>query len=135
MCNPIKAGGSESMYRKKALENRYRVEVHVHNPICQCQLIEKKIRPIASIVWVQGRVEKKRQKGVRKMKKYFCFVLNKYQSVTHVSISIFHGLYKNIVLRYVALVTKKVMGYFRFFFQRPDFFSDLYKTLCIKKSL
>ena len=43
--------------------------------------LKKKIRPIASIVWVQGRVEKKRQKGVRKMKKYFCFVLKKYQSV------------------------------------------------------
>ena len=44
--NPIKAGGSESMYslggyfappssRKNALENRYRVEMHVHSPIFQ----------------------------------------------------------------------------------------------------
>ena len=51
--NPIKAGGSESMYSlggrlaplpplKKALEKRYRVEMHVH-AIFQGQLIEKKL--------------------------------------------------------------------------------------------
>ena len=45
--NPIKAGGSESMYSlKKALENRYKAEMHVHSPIYQGQLIEKKIRSI-----------------------------------------------------------------------------------------
>ena len=57
--NPIKAGGSESMYSLGALENRYRVEMHVHSPICQCQLIEEKIRPLTSIVWALGWVEKK----------------------------------------------------------------------------
>ena len=33
--NPIKAGGSESMYslEKKALENRHRIEMHVNSPI------------------------------------------------------------------------------------------------------
>ena len=41
------------------------------------------------------------------MKKIF-FVLNKYQSVTHVSMCIFQGLFKNIVFRCVALVTKKL---------------------------
>ena len=57
--NPIKAGGSESMYSlKKALENRYKAEMHVHSPIYQGQLIEKKIRSITYIVWVLGRVEK-----------------------------------------------------------------------------
>ena len=51
--NPIKVGGSEYMYswvgipapRKNVLENRnrYRVEIHVHNPIVQGQLIKKKL--------------------------------------------------------------------------------------------
>jgi len=95
--------------------------------------LKKKIRPIASIVWVQGRVEKKRQKGVRKMKKYFCFVLNKYQSVTHVSISIFHGLYKNIVLRYVALVTKKLWAILDFFSKDRTFFPTCTKRYALKK--
>ena len=45
---------------------------------------------------------------------FFC--LNKYQSVTHVSTSIFEVLFKNIDFRSVALVIKKVMGYFRFLF-------------------
>ena len=67
--NPIKAGESESMYSlgggclappwKKALENRYGVEMHVHSPICHGQLKENKIRPITLIVWVLWRVEKK----------------------------------------------------------------------------
>ena len=39
--NPIKAGGSESMYSlDKGLENRYRVEMHVHSQIFQGQLID-----------------------------------------------------------------------------------------------
>ena len=38
--NPIKAGESESMY---SLESMYRVEMHVHSPIFQGQLIEKKL--------------------------------------------------------------------------------------------
>ena len=45
------------------------------------------------------------------MKKYF-FVLNKYQSVTHVSTCIFQGLFKNRVFRSVALVTQKSYGLF-----------------------
>ena len=42
--NPIKAGGSESMYSlgKKALENSYSGEMHVYSPVFQGQLIEKK---------------------------------------------------------------------------------------------
>ena len=43
------------------------------------------------------------------------FLLNKYQSETHIPTCIFQGLFKNTVFRSVALVTKKVMGYFRFF--------------------
>ena len=49
----MKVGGSEYMYswvgipapRKNVLENRnrYRVEMHVHNPIVQGQLIKKKL--------------------------------------------------------------------------------------------
>ena len=58
-------------------------------------------------------------------KKIFFFVLNKYQSVTHVSNSIFIGLFKNVVFKSVALVTKKVVVYFRFCFHRPDYFFAL----------
>ena len=72
--------------------------MHVHSPIFRGQLKEKKIRPITSIVWVLERMEKNY--------KNIFFVLNKYQSVTHVSTCIFTGLFKNIVFRCVALVTK-----------------------------
>ena len=50
----------------------------------------------------------------------------------HVSACIFQGLFKNIVFGYVALVTKKLMGYLRFFSQ-TGLFSALYSTLQIKK--
>ena len=50
------------------------------------------------------------------------FLLNKYQNVPHVSTCIFQGLFKNIDFRSVALVTKNVMGYFRFFFTDQTFF-------------
>ena len=49
LVNPIKAGWSESMNSlggapplEKALENSYRVEMHVHSLIFQDQLKEKK---------------------------------------------------------------------------------------------
>ena len=90
--------------------------MHVHSPICQCQLIEEKIRPLTSIVWALGWVEKK---GQIKENQIFCF----FQSdVTHVSISIFKVISKiKLICRFSH---KKVIGYFRFFFlQRPDFFS------------
>ena len=45
-----------------------------------------------------GRVEKTPEKGQKNEKKNL--VLNKYQSVTHVSISIFQGLFKIIVFRF-----------------------------------
>jgi len=73
-------------------------------------------------VWVLGRVEKMPKKGSKKRKKNIFFVLNKYQSVTHVSTCIFIGLFKNIVFRSVALYTKKAIGYFRFFSQTGLFF-------------
>ena len=47
---------------EKALENRYRVEMHDHSPIVQGQHIEKN-RPITFIVWVLGKVEKYAKKG------------------------------------------------------------------------
>ena len=68
------------------------------------------------------------------MKKKIFFVLNKYQSVTHVSTLIFQGLSKNMVFRSAALVIKKDMVYFRIF-QRPDFFRPVPNPICIKKSL
>ena len=45
----------------------------------------------------------------------------------HVSISIFQGLLKNIILGSVAFV----MGYFRFFFTQTGFFTTFYVTLSI----
>ena len=58
------------------------------------QVKEKKIRPITLIVWVLGRVENMQIKGSKKGKKKLVFVLNKYQSVTHVSTCIFQELSK-----------------------------------------
>ena len=48
---------------EKALENRYKVEMHVHSPICLRQLIEKKIRSITFVVWALGKVEKNAEKS------------------------------------------------------------------------
>jgi len=100
--------------------------MHVHSPICQRQLIEKKIWPIYLIVWVLGRV-KKALKGVRKMKKiFFCFKqISKCNTCFYIHFS--RAFQKN---RYVALVTKKLWAILDFF---TDFFSALYQTLCIKK--
>ena len=72
-----------------------------------------KIRPIALIVWVLGRV--KRWLKIRK--KNIFFVLNKYQNVTHVSTCIFQ-----VVFRSVALVTKKLWAILDLFFHKPDIF-------------
>ena len=44
--------------QKKALEFRYRAEMHVHSLIFQGLPIDKKNRPITSIVLVLGRVDK-----------------------------------------------------------------------------
>ena len=67
---------------------------------------------------------KKTPKRVRKMKK------------KHVSISIFQGLFINLVFRSVALVTKKLCGILDFFFQRPDFFfPTCTKRYALKKVL
>ena len=69
-----------------------------------------------------GRVEKTPKKGQKIKKNIFVFVLNKYESVTHVSLSIFQWLFRNIVFRYVALVTKQLWAILDFFFHKPDFF-------------
>ena len=42
--------------------------MHVHSPIVQGQLIEKKIRSITFIVWVLVRVEKNAKKGKKNVK-------------------------------------------------------------------
>ena len=47
--------------------------MHVHNPVFQGQLIEKKIRLITFIVWVLGRVEKNAKKGQKNVKNVFLF--------------------------------------------------------------
>jgi len=71
---------------------------------------------------VLGRVEKTPKKGQKIKKNIFVFVLNKYESVTHVSLSIFQGLFRNKVFRYVALVTKQLWAISDFFSKKPDFF-------------
>ena len=63
-----------------------------------------------------GRGEKNSEKGLKKGEK------NKYQSVTHVSSCILQGLFKNIVLRSVALVTKKLWAILEFFFTDCTYF-------------
>jgi len=56
-------------------------------------------------------------------------VLNKYQSVTHVSTLIF------LIIKFLDfwLSSQKVLGYFIFFFTMIELFTALYPTLCIKK--
>ena len=56
-----------------------------------------------------------------KKKKYF-YVLNRYESVTHVSISIFQGLFRNIVLGSAVLVTEKLWAIIDFFSKDRTFF-------------
>ena len=63
-----------------------------------------------------GRVE-----NVKKEKKTHFFVLNKSQSVTRASTSIFQRLIKNIVFRSTALVTKKLWVILVFFSQTRYF--------------
>ena len=60
--------------------------------------------------------KKSAKKGSEKLKNMY-FVLNKYQSVTHVSTSFFHGLFKNIVCRSLPFVTKKLWAILDFFSQ------------------
>ena len=66
------------------------------------------------------------KKGSKSEKEFF--VLNKYQSVTHVSTWIFQGLFISIVFKSVALLTKKLWAISDFFFHRPDFCYALYPT-------
>jgi len=76
---------------------------------------------------------KKCLKKVKKIKKKkTIFVLNKYQTVTHVSTCIFQGLFKNIVFRSVALVTKKLWA-IKFFFSQTGICFLSVPTLEIKK--
>ena len=52
-------------------ENKCRVEMHVHSPIFQGQLIEKITRSITFIVWVLRRIEKNAKKGKKNCKNIF----------------------------------------------------------------
>jgi len=70
------------------------------------------------------------KKGSKNEKKIF-FDLNKYQSVKHVSTCIFQGLFKNIVFRSIALVTKKLWAILDFF-SKTGLFSALYLINLIK---
>ena len=64
-------GGRLATPLGKALENRYRVEMHVHSPIFKGQLIVKQLKSITFIVWVLGRVEKMPKKGQKNEEKKF----------------------------------------------------------------
>jgi len=46
---------------------------------------------------------------------------------------IFRGFFKNIVFKSVNLITKKVMGYFRFFSHRSDFLLYSFLPYALKK--
>ena len=54
--------------------------------------------------------------------------------MTHVSTSIFQGLFKNIVFRSVALVLKKLWAILDFFLHTPDFLLPMYFKLLFIKS-
>ena len=60
-------------------------------------------------------------KKAQKKEKNIFLVLNKYQSVTHVSTFIFKGLFKDIVFISVALVTKKLWAILDFIIDRIFF--------------
>jgi len=47
----------------------------------------------------------------------------------------FQGLFKNIVFRYIALVTKKLWAILEFFFHRPDFFPPCTLPYKLKKNI
>ena len=65
-------------------------------------------------------------------KNFLFFVLNKYQSVTHVSRCIFQGLFKNIVFRSVAFVTKKLWAILDVFLTQTLFYFLLVYPMHIK---
>ena len=66
----------------------------------------------------EGGLKKMSKKGQKNETKIF-FVLAKYQSMTHVSTSIFEGLFKNNVFR--SVVTKKIWAILDFFFKDRTF--------------
>ena len=104
---------------QKFLRMETLVEIHVHIPIFQGQLIEKKTRSITFIVWVLGRVEKKAKKGKKNVKNIFF-------GLKHVFTSIFQGLFKNKVFRSV-FSHKKSYGILEIFLH--TLFTALYSTL------
>ena len=74
------------------------------------------------------------KKDKKDEKKIFFFVVNKYQSMTHVYKYIFQGLFKNIVFRSVALVTKNVWAILDIFFTDLTFFRPInYYSLKVTK--
>ena len=72
-------------------------------------------------------------KKVQKNKKNIFFVLNKYQSVTHVSTSIFQGLFRKIFSRSVALVTNKLWAIIDFF-SKTGLFAPCTQPYALKKT-
>ena len=86
----------------------------------KASLLKKKIRPITLIVLALGKVEKRQQqKKGNKMYFLFCFLK---QISWHVSTFIFQGLFKNIIFRSVALVTKNLWAILVFFYTDRTFF-------------
>ena len=84
--------------------------MHAHSPTFQGQLIEKNIRPLtlaARKFW------KKCQKKGRNVNNIF-FVFDKYYDVTHVSTSIFQGLFTTL---YSTLCIQKTNSFYKKFFK------------------
>ena len=112
--------------------NRHRVEMHVHSPIFQGQLI-KKNRSITSIVWVPEKFEKMPKKGQKNEKKNI-FFKNKYRISkcdTYSYINLTRAFQKPI-FSICSFSHKKLLASLDFF-HRLDFFSlcSPYPTLCI----
>ena len=111
--------------------------MHVHCSLFMAQLIKasslKKIRPITLIV----RVEKNAKK-ISEITKIIFFVIDKYQSGTHVSTSILstsilQGVFKNIVFTSVAVI-KKLWAILDIFLYIPDFFPPCTLPYALQKN-
>ena len=104
------AGAFGPTPRKKALEDRYGVEMHVHSKIFHGQLKEK-IRPI---------ILKMSKIGSKKIKNIFCFKqISKCDTCFYMHFS--RAFQKNSY-RSVAFVTKKILAILDFFTDRTFFY-------------
>ena len=124
-------GGGVPRSRKKALQNRNMVEMHVYNPIFQCQLIKKSI---TFIVWVLGRVEKNAKKKVKKCKKYLLFCLKQISKCDTCFDIHFSMAFQKYSFQVCSFSHKKVMGYLKFFYTLQTFYRPVFYPMHKKNS-